>query len=132
MPLTRINPPDVYPPFANVYSQVIESIGARFVHVAGTVSLDVNRNLIGDGDMGLQVKTTYENLGKSLAAVGATPDDVVRIHIFTLDVDRYLAEGTPEALAFFSNGVPTATLVGVVRLADPRYLVEIEATAVLP
>lgn len=78
------------------------------------------------------MRTVYENIRRSLAAVGATPADIVRINIFTLDVDRYLAEGTPEAQAFFGTNVPTATLCGVTRLADPRYLVEIEADALLP
>lgn len=61
---------------------------------------------------------------------GASPSDVVRINIFTLDVDRYLMEGHQEVVAFFGDDLPVSTLVGVTRLADPRYLVEIQATAV--
>lgn len=129
----RIDPPDVYMPYFNVYSQVVVSDGnGDLVSVAGTVSLDIDRNLVGEGDMEAQVRQTFENVRRSLAAVGARPSDVVRINIFTLDVDRYLQEGAPQQDAFFQNGKPASTLVGVTRLADPRYLVEIQVDAVLP
>lgn len=132
MPITRIDPPTVYTPFNNVYTQVIKAQGAVQVHVAGTVSLDVDRNLVGEGDMALQVETTFENIRLSLEAVNGTPADVVRINIFTLDVDQFLQLGTPIMATFFDGTPPTSTLVGVTRLADPRYLVEIEADAVIP
>lgn len=129
----RVDPPDVYMPYFNVYSQVVVSDGdGDHVQVAGTVSLDIDRNLVGEGDMEAQVRQTFENVRRSLAAVGARPSDVVRINIFTLDVDRYLQEGAPQQDAFFPNGKPASTLVGVTRLADPRYLVEIQVDAVLP
>ena len=131
--ILRIDPPDVYMPYFNVYSQVVVSDkGGDLVSVAGTVSLDINRNLVGEGDMEEQVRQTFENVRRSLAAVGARPSDVVRINIFTLDVDRYLQEGAPQHDPFFGNTKPASTLVGVTRLADPRYLVEIQVDAVLP
>lgn len=131
MPITRINPSTVYTPYNNVYTQVIKAVGKVHVHVAGTVSLDVDRNLVGEGDMGIQVQTTFENLRLSLEAVDATPADVVRINIFTLDVDQFLQQGIVHMEAFFGSTPPTSTLVGVTRLADPRYLVEIECDAVI-
>lgn len=131
MALERMNPSDVYEPYENVYTQVIRSSGAIQVDVAGTVSLAPGREFVGEGDIAAQVRQIFHNLGLSLAAAGATPADVVRINIFTTDVDAYLEHGTPEALAFFAGEPPVATLAGVTRLADPRYLVEIEATAVL-
>ncbi len=131
MATERINPSDVYEPFGGFYTQVVTATGSRQVHVAGTVSLDGDRNLVADGDMRGQVRTTMENIGRSLGAVGAQPQDVVRINIFATDVDSYLAEGHQEVVAFFGDALPTSTLVGVTRLADPRYLVEIQATAVV-
>ena len=131
MATERTNPTDVYEPFGGFYSQVVTATGSRHVHVAGTVSLDVERNLVADGDMRGQVRQTMENIGRSLAAVGAQPTDVVRLNTFVLDVDSYLQEGHQEVMAFFGDKVPTSTLVGVTRLADLRYLVEIQATAVV-
>lgn len=131
MSIQRLNPPDVYPPFQGAYTQVIRSTGRVHVQVAGTVSLDVNRNLVGPGDMRTQVRTIMQNIGRSLAAVNAQPSDVVRINIFTLNVDEYLVNGHVEVMAFFGNTLPTSTLAGVTRLADPRYLVEIQCDALV-
>lgn len=101
------------------------------VHVAGTVSLDQKRRLVGKGDMGTQVRMSLENVGRSLQAAGAEPSDVVRIHIYTTDIDQYLAHGRQPFAEFFKDQKPVATLIGVSRLKDPHYLVEIEVDAVL-
>lgn len=131
MSVQRMNPSNIYQPYEGMYTQVIKAEGTRQVHVAGTVSLDPGRNLAGEGDMATQVRVTMENIGKSLEVAGARPGDVVRINIFTLDVDTYLMEGHAEVMKFFGHELPVSTLVGVTRLADPRYLVEIQATAIL-
>lgn len=129
----RINPEGVYQPVGGRYTQVTRAVGSTQVHVAGTLGLDLEGNLVGEDDMAAQVRAVMDNIGRSLEAVGARPEDVVRIHIYTLDVDRYIQEGHREVMRFFeSAGMPASTLVGVTRLADPRFLVEIEATAVLP
>ncbi|HEX9923420.1 MAG TPA: Rid family hydrolase [Anaerolineae bacterium] len=131
MALERMNPPDVYQPYNNYYTQVIRSTGTTQVHVAGTIALDLDHNLIGEDDMVTQVRVTMENIGKLLAAAGAKPSDVARINIYTLDVDTYRRDGHPEVLKFFNGDLPVSTLIGVTRLADPRFLVEIQVTAIL-
>ena len=131
MTLERMNPPDVYEPYENVYTQVIRSTGRAQIDVAGTVCLAPGRRFVGEGDMAAQVRQVFDNLRRSLQAAGATAQDVIRVNIFTLDVDAYLELGTPIAKEFFGENTPVSTLVGVTRLADPRYLVEIEATAVV-
>ena len=131
MALEHLNPTDVYEPYENVYSQVVRSIGRVQVDVAGTVCLAPGREFVGEDDMAGQARQVFENLRKSLAAAGARVEDVVRINIFTTDVDAYLEHVTPIAKEFWGAKPPASTLVGVTRLADPRYLVEIEATAVI-
>ncbi len=131
MACERINPQSVYQPFNNFYTQVIRATGNTQVHVAGTVGLDKERGLISKGDMAAQTAKTMENLGESLKAADATPADVVRVNIFTTDVDLYMEKGHPKLMAFFGDTLPVSTLVGVTRLASPDYLVEVEATAIL-
>lgn len=131
MPLKRKNPDTVYTPYANAYTQVIVATGSKQIHVAGTVGMDTDRNLIGKGDMTKQVKDTIENIELSLQDAHAELSDVVRINIFTTDVDRYLNEGHMALAARFGEALPVSTLVGVTRLAHPDYLVEIQATAVI-
>ena len=131
MPLERINPEGMYKPNKNIYIQVVKSTGATTVHIAGTVPLDEDANFVGIDDMKMQVLKILDNIRISLAAAGATPSDVVRINVFALDVEDYVADGAPEVIAFFGNNKPTSTTVKVPRLVHPDWVVEIEATAVL-
>lgn len=132
MSITRKNPDKLYQPFNNFYAQVVVATGSKQIHVAGTVALDTDRNLVGKGDMARQVEKTMDNIRKSLAAVGATLADVVRVNIFATDVDAYLHQGHIKLVdAFGADTLPASTLVGVTRLAHPDYLVEIQATAVV-
>ena len=130
MPHRRINPETLYRGSRNYYSQIVESTGTRQWHIAGMVPLDRERVLVGDDDVAAQTGQVIHNLGLALAAVGATPAHVVRVNIFTTDMERFLSEGRPIVYGFFGDSPPASTLVGVSRLADARYLVEVEATAV--
>ena len=131
MALERINPSDIYPPVNNNYTQVIKSTGNTQVHIAGIISLTKQGELMGQDDMQAQARAIVEITGKALAAAGATPADVVRMNIYTVDVDRFRQKGHREVLKFFDGNLPTSTLVGVTRLAHPDFLVEIEMTAVI-
>ena len=138
MPTTRLVPEDVYTnlpdgrPVEELYSQVVSTTGTRHVHVSGTVSLDTSGDVVGADDMTRQVQKTLANIQKSLANVDADVTDIIRIKIYTVDVQRYIDEGTPELVEFFGKeNMPTSTLLGVDGLAHPDLLVEIEATAVV-
>jgi len=57
--------------------------------------------------------------------------NVVRLNIYTTDVDTFLANEGPLSERTRAAGVaPPGTLVGVSRLAFPELMVELEATAV--
>ena len=57
---------------------------------------------------------------------------VVRINALATDVDLYIKEGAPQVIAFFGDTKPTSTTYQVPRLVHPDWLIEIEATAVIP
>jgi len=131
MPLERLNPKEIYQPFGNRYTQVIRTTGATQIHVAGIVPADKDGNLVGEGDVAVQTEVVMDSIGKALAAAGAKPSDVARMNIYVLDVDRYLQEGHRKLMDFFGDNLPVSTLIGVTRLANPGFLVEVEVTAVL-
>ena len=131
MALNRMNPDGMYTPNKGIYSQVVTSTGTTTVHIAGTVSFDEDANVVGVGDMKAQTCQILNNLRISLQAAGALPADVVRINVYTLNTDDYVANGAPEVIAFFGDTKPSSTTVQVSRLVHPDWLVEIEATAVI-
>ena len=131
MALNRMNPDGMYTPNKGIYSQVVTSTGTTTVHIAGTVSFDKDAKVVGVGDMKAQTCQILDNLRISLEAAGALPADVVRINVYTLNTDDYVANGAPEVIAFFGDTKPSSTTVQVSRLVHPDWLVEIEATAVI-
>jgi enamine deaminase RidA (YjgF/YER057c/UK114 family) len=76
-----------------------------------------------------QVMMAFENLRTVLEAAGMTIADIVRLTVYTTDVDALLADYGSAAEALAPN-LPAMTLIGVSRLAFPELKVEIEATAV--
>ena len=131
MALNRMKPGGMYTPNKGIYCQVVTSTGTTTVHIAGTVPFDEDANVVGVGDMKAQTCQILDNLRISLEAAGALPADVVRINVYTLNTDDYVANGAPEVIAFFGDTKPSSTTVQVSRLVHPDWLVEIEATAVI-
>jgi enamine deaminase RidA (YjgF/YER057c/UK114 family) len=77
------------------------------------------------------VSLSLDNIERVLQEAGMTLADVVRINVFTTDVDAMMESWEDLAKRFAAaGGRPTSTLVGVTRLAFPELMVEIEATAV--
>jgi enamine deaminase RidA (YjgF/YER057c/UK114 family) len=81
------------------------------------------------GDLGSQLGLALDNLKAVLDGAGMTLANVVRLNIFTTDVDAFLAQlGVLHAR--LQGAAPPGTLLGVARLTYPELMVEIEATAV--
>ena len=55
----------------------------------------------------------------------------MRTCTFTTDIDEFFRHADLRDL-IFGPALPTSTTIGVSRLSDPRFLVEIEAFAILP
>jgi enamine deaminase RidA (YjgF/YER057c/UK114 family) len=130
MPHELINPGDLATP--HTYTHVVVARGTRLVFVAGQVAEDGQGNLVGRGDLAVQARQAFENVGRALAAAGARPEDVTKI---TILVVGYRTEqlGVIEAgrQALFGDHKPADTLVGVEALAEPERLIEVEAVAVV-
>ena len=124
-----INPPDLHP--TPGFSHIALATGKRLAFVAGQVALDREFNIIGEGDLRAQTIAAMRNLSQALTAIGGTWDDVVRRTIYTTMPHEFETMG--EAIAEVTGGAPDPpqTIVGVVGLALPGLLVEIEATVSL-
>jgi enamine deaminase RidA (YjgF/YER057c/UK114 family) len=130
MTLELINPEDLHTPQS--YTHVIAATGSRLVFVAGQAADDVQGNLVGRGDLAAQARQAFANVGRALAAGGATPEQVTRITIYVVDHrPEYLPVISEARIAVFGDHKPTDALVGVQALAEPGYLIEVEAIAVV-
>lgn len=102
----------------------------RTLHVAGQTAMDAVGLPQHAGDMEAQVRMALDNLETVLAEAGMSLSDVVRLNIYTADVDALFASYGLIAERLGNAGVqPPGSLLGVARLAFPDLLVELEATA---
>ena len=81
-------------------------------------------------DMSAQLEMALDNLEAVLAGADMTIANVVRLNVYTTDVDACLEHFAKLSGHPIDAGGFASTLLGVARLALPQLLVEIEATAV--
>jgi enamine deaminase RidA (YjgF/YER057c/UK114 family) len=109
------------------YSRAV--VAGGHVYVAGTAPI-----MPGDADPPAdvegQARRCIEIIGAALTEAGASFDDVVRTRIFAVRPE-YIARVLPVHGEVFATARPACTGI-VCELADPRWLVELEAEAVLP
>jgi len=126
MPISFNNPDGVFPPGSRYsHAAVVEGGGRRLV-VSGQVGLRPDGHL--DRDPEEQIKQALANLGAVLSGNGMGPRDVVKVTAFL--TDQELVPLWREArINFFDGHAPASTLLIVAGLADPRFVVEVEAEA---
>ncbi len=112
------------------YSQAVEVEGAeRVLYCSGQGATDDEGRPVHPGDMRAQLTLAVDNLEAVLREADLTLSDVVRLDIYTTDMDGLW--GAMDVVgARFAGNRPASTMVGVTRLAFPEMLVEIEAVAV--
>jgi len=128
MPKTIIQPEGLWDPRPR-FAQVTK-IGNQ-VYVAGQTAVDSDGHVVGKGDIEAQCRQVFKNLEKCLLAAGATFDDVIKINVYSTDLDAHRGVISTIRREYFRSGPVTSTTVQVSRLVDPDWLVEIEAVAFL-
>ena len=102
----------------------------RFVFCSGMVSKDENGKVIHAGNLLAQINRALDNVEAALHEAGMDLSKAVRMNYYTTDVPAFIncEESFGERLAK-AGCKPASTLLGVVALAHPDFLVEIEAIA---
>ncbi len=128
MSITRFNPDTLHknPAFTQV---VTVSSPSKLVYVGGQNGVNAKGEVVGD-DIASQSAQAYKNVVAALEAAGATMKDVFKMTI-------YLVQGQSLEAAFAAvvplqdrnAAPPTVSMMMVAGLANPRYLIEIEAVA---
>jgi enamine deaminase RidA (YjgF/YER057c/UK114 family) len=114
------------------FSHAIEVRGAqRIVFCAGQISADADGKVMYPGDMPAQFHCALDNIEAVLREAGLGLGDVVRLNYYVTDIPAFLEAVPKVGVRLKEAGCkPASTLLGVVRLAEPGWMIEIEATAV--
>jgi enamine deaminase RidA (YjgF/YER057c/UK114 family) len=130
MKRTPVNPWKWSLQFGFNQGELVEG-GNRVLYCAGQTALDGNAQPQHQGDIRAQTTLALDNLEAVLKEAGMALRNVVRLVIYTTDVDAMIQNLDVLKARLNAAGVtPAQTLLGVNRLAYPELLVEIEATAV--
>ena len=124
--IVRSNPDTVRQPMG--YTHAIEIRGAeRRLIVAGQVGMALDGTIPETG--GGQIDQALANLRAVLEANGMTVANIVKTTVFLTDRSLLGAYRAARS-AILGDHAPASTLLFVAGLADPKFVVEIEAEAV--
>ncbi len=118
----------VAPP-AGHYTHGIVTSG-RLLFVAGQTALDENGVLVGAGDAAAQARQVLVNLQTVIEAAGGSMAEVARTTVYLTRLEDRGPVGEVRR-EFFPSPPPVNTLLVVSSLADPGFLVEIDAIVAL-
>jgi enamine deaminase RidA (YjgF/YER057c/UK114 family) len=116
-------------PFAETvgYSRAVRD--GPHVYVAGTAAIYPD-GVETPSDAYAQAKQCLEIIVAALAEVGATAADVVRTRVYLVHAEDWEDVGRAHG-EIFGDTRPASAFLVIAGLLDPRWLVEIEADAIL-
>ena len=123
--ITASNPPTVRAPSGYSHAIVVEGARRRLV-ISGQVGMSQDGDVPNTGEG--QIAQAFANLRAVLQANDMNTSNVVKVTTFL--TDRALLPAYRAARgAVFADHAPASTLLFISGLADPRFMVEIEAEA---
>ncbi|MEV0360712.1 RidA family protein [Nocardia sp. NPDC050697] len=130
MERTAINPVTWSLPLAFSQAELVTA-PTRTLYCSGQTAMNSDGEPQHPDDMAAQLALSLDNLEAVLAAAGMALPNLVRLNVYTTDVDLLFQHYGVLAGRLGAAGIaPATTLLGVTRLAVPGQLVELEGTAV--
>jgi enamine deaminase RidA (YjgF/YER057c/UK114 family) len=107
-------------------------VAGNTVYLRGQIGQDLEtRESVGIGDVTAQTERAMANIAMLLEESGSALEDIVKIVVYLTDV-RY-RDPVYQVIGSWLKGVfPVSTGIVVSALARPEWVVEIDATAVIP
>ena len=134
MPRETLQPPELFDSKKWGFSQIVVSPPGRTVHISGQVAWDASESVLAD-DLETQFRKALEHVFIAVRAAGGEPDD---IQFFRFYIPNFRPGEDAETIArvlvdvFGTENPPGSSWIGVQALAQPEFLIEVEATAIIP
>lgn len=128
----HLNPTDLHRNPA--YTQVVAVSGRiKTVYVGGQNAVDQSGAIVGKDDIRAQTEQVIQNVRVALGAAGAGLEHVIKWNVFVVQ-GQDLRPGFEVFQREWGNrpNPPTVTAAFVAALANPDFLLEIDAVAVVP
>jgi enamine deaminase RidA (YjgF/YER057c/UK114 family) len=125
-----INPKEIAAPVGYTHVVSIES-PRKILYISGQISKNQGGEMVGEGDLEAQTRQVYSNILAILRSQGASFKDVVKLNTYSTQPEKIALTRKVRAEFITADNPPASTFIGVTALADPAFLVEIEAVAIL-
>jgi len=130
--IRQFNTRDTYPE-QNLDNDLCQAVVAgSTIYLRGQIGQDLEtRESVGVGDVAAQTERAMANIAMLLEESGSALEDIVKIVVYLTDI-RF-RDPVYQVMGRWLKGVfPVSTGVVVSALARPEWVVEIDATAVIP
>ena len=130
--IRKFNTAETYPE-QNLDNDLCQAVRAGdTIYLRGQIGQDLDtRESVGIGDVEAQAEKAMANIAMLLEESGGRLEDIVKVVVYLTDI-RY-REPVYRVMGRWLKGVfPVSTGLVVSALARPEWLVEIDATAVVP
>lgn len=131
----RVQPPDLLIPKSYPFSWGIRVQRGELLLISGQVSTDIDRNVIGPGDIIAQTKQVFSNMGLVLSEAGASFSDIVELTTFLVGrnnlKDHVSAVNELFPSLFPDRIYPANNLLIIDGLYREEFLLEVKGIAVL-
>ncbi len=113
------------------YTQTMKVTGSQTIlFISGQVAYNDKGQPEHRGDFAAQARATYGALKAQVEAGGGTLSSIVKLTTYLVDI-RHRNDLASIREEFFGKKGPASTMVGVTALAQPGWLIEVEAIAVI-
>jgi len=116
------------------FSQIVITQGkGKTIYIGGQDAVNTQGEIVGKGDIAEQTAQVMKNVQTALSACGATFDNLVKLSIYIVH-GQDIYRGFQASQKFLGNLANPPAISGffVAALANPGYLVEIDAIAFIP
>jgi 2-iminobutanoate/2-iminopropanoate deaminase len=114
-------------PAGPTYSNCL--VAGDTVYLSGMTASDGKGGMEGDGTPYGQARQCLLKIRRMLQAADCSMKEVVKLTVYVTDI-KMRPDLVRARSEFFTPPMPCSTLVQVSALADPRFVIEIDATAV--
>jgi enamine deaminase RidA (YjgF/YER057c/UK114 family) len=115
------------------FSHAVVTDADRLIFLAGQTAQDAEGRIVGNGVVA-QFGRALGNLLTALAAAGGSPEDLVSLTVYIVDMDDYRAHAKEIGRVWrrlCGTEYPAMAGIGVARLWDAEALVELQGVAAL-
>ena len=131
-PIQRFNPPHLFDSLQIGYSQISIAKPGRLAFFSGQVAW-TPESMTAPPSLAEQARLVFRSISDSLTALGATPDDIVSMRVYIVDLTPERTEAVlPALVEMLGDTHPSITGIGVQALWTPDLQIEVEVLVRVP